>query len=80
MAIAGMFVVFTLVMRQSPEETLSIYERSEHAVWFFFILPRILTFINYTFLMPQFCAMCQTAFNQIAEAQQRQLSQLLANR
>lgn len=80
MALTGTFVVFTLAMRQSAVETTPLYERTEHAVWFFFILPQFLTLINYMFLAPQFCAMCQAAFNQTAESQQRQLTQLLASR
>ncbi len=81
MAITGSFVVFTLAMRQSPVgPQLSFMERSEHAVWFFFLLPHLLTLVNYIFLVPQFCSMCQTAFNQIAESQQNQLSKLLGNR
>ena len=81
MALVGMFVVFTLIMRQSSFAPMaSAYERSEHALWFFFVLPQFLTLINYVFLAPQFCAMCQTAYNEVAESQQKQLAALLGIR
>lgn len=80
MAIAGTLVVFTLTIRQSAVEGTNWLERSEHAIWFFFVMPQFLTAINYLFLAPQFASMCQTAFNQIAELQQRELTTLLAHR
>lgn len=69
MMITGSIVVFTLMSRGSPYD---------HAVWFFFILPQLLTAVNYVFLVPQFIATCQTAFNEIAESQQRMLAAHLA--
>lgn len=80
MAIAVGFVIFTLVMRQSSVgPQLTFMERSEHAIWFFILLPQLLTLVNFVFLAPQFSSMCQTAFNQIAASQETQLTRLLGN-
>jgi len=64
MTVTGSIVLLILVSRGSPYE---------HAVWFFILMPQVLTAVSYVFVIPMFIATCQSAFNEIAESQRRML-------